>query len=304
MTRIQRLLAATDLSAPARHAAERAALVARELGAGLDVLHVISDSPVDRLRRLLAEAPADLEARVIADARGDVERLAELLRKIYHIEAHADVASGELVAAINDRAAAGHADLVVLGARGASFMRHLLLGSTAERLVRRSDKPLLVVKQPPHDPYRRVLVAVDFSPSSLPSLALARAVAPAAELVVLNAYEVPFEDRLRSAGLGEDTLERYRTIARRQALQGMHSLLTEAGLEPGRIATIVRQGDPSSLVIEQEQERDCDLIVVGRHGESALEAILLGSVTRHLLQESQGDVLVSLAPPLLDGRAG
>lgn len=63
MNRIQRLLAATDLSAPARHAAERAALVARELGAELALLHVISASPVDRLRRLLAEAPADLEDR-------------------------------------------------------------------------------------------------------------------------------------------------------------------------------------------------------------------------------------------------
>ena len=51
-----------------------------------------------------------------------------------------------------------------LGARGASFMRHLMLGSTAERLVRRSDRPLLVVKQPPHERYRRRLVAVDFSP--------------------------------------------------------------------------------------------------------------------------------------------
>jgi nucleotide-binding universal stress UspA family protein len=302
--RIQRLLAATDLSAPARHAAERAALVAREVGAAVDLLHVISASPVDRLRRLLVEAPADLEDRVVADARADIERLGEVLSTAFGIVARAEVASGELLSQINGRCGATGADLVVLGARGASFMRHLLLGSTAERLVRKSVKPLLVVKQPPHDPYRRVLVAVDYSPSSLPAVALARAVAPAAELVLLNAYEMPFEDRLRSAGLAEDTLERYRRIARRQALQGMQSLLAAAGLEPGGTGTIVRQGDPSSLVIEQEQERDCDLIVVGRHGESALEAVLLGSVTRHVLQESQGDVLVSLAPPLLEGRAG
>jgi hypothetical protein len=44
--------------------------------------------------------------------------------------------------------------------------------------------------------------------------------------------------------------------------------------------------------------------VVDRHGKSALETILLDSVTRHVLQESLGDVPVSLAPPLLDGRAG
>jgi nucleotide-binding universal stress UspA family protein len=84
----------------------------------------------------------------------------------------------------------------------------------------------------------------------------------------------------------------------------LHTLLTAAGLEPGGTETIVRLGDASSLVLEQEQERDCDLIVVGRHGENALEAILIGSVTRHVLQQSQGDVLVSLAPSLLDGGAG
>jgi pyruvate/2-oxoglutarate dehydrogenase complex dihydrolipoamide acyltransferase (E2) component len=68
-------------------------------------------------------------------------------------------------------------DLLVLGARGTSFMRHLMLGSTAERLVRKSNRPLLVVRQPPHERYRRVIVALDFSPSSLAALELARAVA-------------------------------------------------------------------------------------------------------------------------------
>jgi nucleotide-binding universal stress UspA family protein len=304
MTDIHRLLAATDLSAPARHAAERAAILARELGAGLDLLHVISASPVDRLRRLLAEAPADLEARLLGDARNDIERLGAVLRSAFGIPTQPSVVSGDLITEINAHALAAPADLVVLGARGASFMRHLLLGSTAERLVRKSVKPLLVVRQPPHEAYRRVLVAVDFSPSSLPALAAARAVAPTAELVVLHAYEVPFEDRLRSSGLGEEILDQYRLIAQRQALQGMRSLLAAAGLSPDAVVTLVMQGDPSSLVIEQEQERDCDLIVVGKHGESTLEAILLGSVTRHVLQASQGDVLVSLGAPLLAARAG
>jgi nucleotide-binding universal stress UspA family protein len=304
MTDIHRLLAATDLSAPARHAAERAAILARELGARLDLLHVISASPVDRLRRLLAEAPADLEARLLGDARNDIERLGAVLRSGFGVPTQPSVVSGDLITAINAHARAAPADLVVLGARGASFMRHLLLGSTAERLVRKSEKPLLVVKQPPHEPYRRVLVAVDLSSNSLPALAAARAVAPMAELVVLHAYEVPFEDRLRSSGLGEEILDQYRLIAQRQALQGMRSLLAAAGLSPDAAVTLVMQGDPSSLVIEQEQERDCDLIVVGKHGESTLEAILLGSVTRHVLQASQGDVLVSLGAPLLAARAG
>ncbi|MDQ1242891.1 MAG: hypothetical protein QG550_2143 [Pseudomonadota bacterium] len=162
MNRIQRLLAATDLSAPARHAAERAALVASELGAALELLHVISVAPADRLRRLLAEAPADLEAQVATEASTEVQRLADGLRQQYQVQPTTHVEQGGLLRQIEARADASAADMLVLGARGASFMRHLLLGSTAERMVRRTTRPMLVVKHPARGPYRRLLVPVEF----------------------------------------------------------------------------------------------------------------------------------------------
>jgi nucleotide-binding universal stress UspA family protein len=184
--------------------------------------------------------------------------------------------------------------MLVLGARGASFMRHLLLGSTAERMVRRTTRPMLVVKHPARGPYRRLLVPVDFSPASLPACELARALAPRAELVLLHAFEVPFETRLRSAGVQEETLRKYREIAQSQAERAMHSFLDAADPPSGSATTLVLHGDASSLIIEQEQERDCDLVVVGKHGESTVDDFLLGSVTKHVLQGSQGDVLVSV----------
>jgi len=298
MTRTGRLLAATDLSAPARHAAERAALVAHEIGASLDVLHVISVSPVDRLRRLLSEAPADLETAVFDDARGEIGRLAHHLRASRDITVTGDVLTGNLLATINERAADPDVRLLVLGARGASFMRHLMLGSTAERLVRKSVRPLLVVKQPPHEPYRKALVAVDFSPLSLPALELARAVAPSAQLIVLHAYTIPFEERLRTAGVRSETLDLYRTIARRQAQRDMDVLLAAARSLPGTVTPLLLEGDPAGRIVEQEQEWDCDLVVLGRQGESPFEEALLGSVTKHVLQESQSDVLVSITAAL------
>ncbi|MCW5586962.1 MAG: universal stress protein [Chromatiales bacterium] len=51
--------------------------------------------------------------------------------------------------------------------------------------------------------------------------------------------------------------------------------------------------DPSLAISEQEVERACDLIVVGKHGRSVMEDLLVGSVTSHVLAESVGDVLVS-----------
>ena len=55
------LLAATDLSAPARHAVEQAALVSRETGASLDLLHMANFIPLERLRQLMLESPEELE---------------------------------------------------------------------------------------------------------------------------------------------------------------------------------------------------------------------------------------------------
>lgn len=306
MTRIERLLAATDLSAPARYAAERAALVAQQLGGRLELLHVISTSPLARLHRLLQAAPADLEQQVRERAGSELERLAGSLRPACGHTAGTAVCAGELLGELERRVAAVGADLLVLGARGANFMRNRLLGSTAERIVRKSRVPVLVVRQPPHEPYRRVLVAVDFSPSSLPALEASRALAPDAQVTLLNACTVPFEDSLRSAGVREQALEHYRLAARRQALEDMEALLAAAGIAGGSTVALVLAGDPTSRILEQEQELEADLIVVGKHGESTLEDLLLGSVTRHVLQESQGDVLVSVPPrsgtPLLGER--
>lgn len=294
MIRLERVLATTDLSAPARHAAERAALVAKDSGATLRLVHVINDPALGRLSRLLAESGDDVKLRIRQTIDRDFARLGEHLAQAYGVTAQADVVTDAVIAGILGHAAASRADLLVLGARGASFMRHLILGSTAERLIRRSDRPLLVVKQPPHERYRRALVAVDFSRSSLATLALARAVAPQADLVLLHAYDVPFEEWMRTAEVREHALLHYQGIARQRASVDMRAFLQSSELAPADVPTIILKGDPTLRIIEQEQELDCDLIVIGKQGETAAEEFLLGSVTKHVLQQSQSDVLISV----------
>ncbi len=292
MTHLQRVLATTDLSAPARHAAERAALVARDAGAALSLVHVISDPMLARLRGLLDEPGDDVESRLREKIDRDIARLAEHLTQAYGVTARADVVTDAVIAGILGHAAACRADLLVLGALGTSFMRHVMLGSTAERLVRRSDRPLLVVKQPPHERYRRVLVAVDFSPSSLAALSLARAVAPRADVVLLHAYDVPYEDWMEMMEVSEDALRHYQQAARQRALHDMQAFLESSGPAAAGLPTVLLKGDPTLRILEQEQELDCDLVVVGKQGETVPEEFLLGSVTKHVLQQSQADVLV------------
>ena len=294
MATVNRLVAATDLSAPARHAVERAASVAQATGAQLDLVHVATPAPIERLRRLAGQISSDLEKLMLEAPRNTMQELAQALMERHGLSAQVHVASGSLLTELRQHTETTNADLVVLGARGASFMRHMLLGSTADRMVSRATRPMLVVKQAPHEPYRTVLIPVDFSANSLRSIRLAQAVAPGARLILLHAFEVPFEGMMEYAGVQTDQIQQYRTNARREAQQSMQELRVAAGLPLESTPTLILHGDPSQLLVQQEQELDCDLIVMGKQRDNSVEDMLLGSVTRYALAQSQCDVLVSV----------
>lgn len=293
MGQLNRLLAATDLSAPARHAAERAALLARTSGAVLDLIHVSTPAPLAKLRQLISDIPPEVEQRLLDASREELQQLAATLQRHHGIAAGTCVVAGPLLEEIVRQATALQADLLVFGAHGAGFMRHLLLGSTAERMVSYSALPTLVVKQAAHEPYKTLLVPVDFSASSHRALANALSLAPQAEIILLHAASVPFEGKLRYAGVDDRTIHHYQVAAEAAALQKLQALRDSVGTTGERISLRAVHGDPSQHIIQLEQELDCDLIVVGKHGENPVEQLLLGSVTRHVLAESQCDVLVS-----------
>nr|MCU0964254.1 universal stress protein [Burkholderiaceae bacterium] len=225
------ILAATDFSAPARHAADRAARLAHEFGATLTLMHVLPGGALQELRQWLGTGHV-MEQQLHDDARRQLGLLVAELQTHRHLAARAVNASGSVLDEINREAEALDAALLVLGARGAGFLRRLVLGSTSERLLRRTTRPLLVVRQMPHEPYRRVLVALDFSPWSAHAVTLARRVAPHARLLLFHAYQVPFEEKLHFAGVDLATIDRYRQRARADANQRVHALAASSGLKP------------------------------------------------------------------------
>jgi nucleotide-binding universal stress UspA family protein len=286
------ILAATDFSAHARHAADRAARLAHETGAALTLMHVLPGETLAQLRRWLGAGHA-AEQSLLDDARGRLQALAHELHTARRVPVTPVDASGPVLDEILQRADVIDASLLVLGARGMGFLRRLVLGSTAERLMRRTTRPLLAVRQMAHEPYRRVLVALDFSPWSAEALAVARQVAPHARLSLVSVFQVPFEEKLRFAGVDEATVAHYRAQARAEASRGMQALAQAAGLRAGQWDECVVEGDASLRIVELEQELDADLVVLGKHGLSAGVDLLLGSVTRHVLSEGSVDVLVS-----------
>jgi nucleotide-binding universal stress UspA family protein len=292
MTDWQHLLAATDLSAPARHAADRAALIAADRGAALTLLHVTPAGPLQELRAWLGPR-ADAARLLQSETRTRLEALAAELAAAHGIEVHPVEVDGAVLDELHQRADALDAGLIVLGARGAGWLRRLAVGTTSERLLRRTRRPILVVRQFPHEPYRRVIVATDFSPAAAPVLELARRAAPKARLILFHAFEVPFEEKLQFAGVDPGTIARYREHARSMAMHRLQDLARDHAMRPSEWDPLVVEGDASLRLVEHEQELDADLVVLGKHGQSAAEDLLLGSVTKHVLAEGSVDVLVA-----------
>lgn len=287
----RRLLAATDLSPPSLTAADRAARLAARFRADVDLLQVTSLAPLEKLRHLLSDVPADTEQRLLDKAQEETAAVARRLQEAQGIAITPRVAPGPLLAEILDQANAGGAGLIVVGARGGNFMRHALLGSTAERLIRKSPRPVLVVKKAATGPYRKVLVPVDFSPASLAALDWAVSL-QGAEILLLHVLSLPFEGKLWLAGVDDERIGQYRGAARREALEKLENLCAARGLASPAVRLLVEEGDPAQRILEKELDHGCDLVALGKQGESLVEELLIGSVTRYVLGESRGDVLV------------
>lgn len=282
------IVVATDFSDGAWRAALRAARLSTELRTRAPCLvHVLDDPWFAALRDRLEGADVAFE-RLLDEARRAMRALIESLFEASGVRFDGVVRSGPVVATLVETAA--DAPLLVLGARGEHPVRDFVLGTSAERVLRKRDGSVLVVRGEVEGPYRRLLAAVDFSVPSPEVVRQARALAPEASLDVLHAFEVPYEGGLRLAGVDESVVHAHRLAARREAIDAMRLLLD--GLGETRAQRIVECGYPPRLIVERAREGASDLVAVGKHGRTAVEDLLLGSVTLHVLGEASGDVLV------------
>jgi nucleotide-binding universal stress UspA family protein len=279
------IVAATDFSDDAGHAVRRAARLAARHGARLELLHVVDRVGLDAVRAWVRE-PADLAERLVEDARRLLGRCAAGVGAA----ASPRVAVGGVLEEI--LSSCGAAGLLAIGAHGVNPLRDAIVGTSAARLVGRCRTPILVVRQPANDDYRNVLVAVDLQPGSEPVFAAAARLAPDAQPSALHAYEVPFEGMLQRAGVEQAYVDRHREDAFRRAFEDIRRLSAATGGDAERFLPVVARGDAARLTLERAHAIGADLIVMGKRRRSAMEALALGSVTRHVLANAKADVLV------------
>lgn len=294
MPQARTLLAATDFSAPARHALERAAQLAQmHPDARLTLAHIVSASALDKLHHLLPGEAGRLEAELLAQAGKSLSELAAMLSSRFDSRIDTEQLQGSALTTLAELAESRQADLLVMGARGAHFVREVLLGSTTERLLRKTRRPLLAVKQRPQAPYRRILAPVDFSTHAAAAIKAAHAWLPDADIVLLHAFEVELESTFRLAGMDDGRIHQYRIQTRDAAMAEMDTFVATLDVPASKLTRQFAHGAATLRIIEHEQSLDADLIVMGKHGQSVMEELLLGSVTKHVLTHSSSDVLIA-----------
>lgn len=282
------ILAGTDFSIPSRAAVARAAQLSRTIGAPLELLHVMDETSTATRRTPLPDGFRTSFSSAAPAARGGGFARIELVEEqLTELEKRArpqrtlrryGQAHDQLIRAVRSTGAR----LAVVGVhQPRSAHERFLLGTTAERVLRSTSRPVLVVRRRSVRPYAKVLVPVDFSKVTPHQFGALREFLPGAKVTVLHI--LPPETVRNMAG---ESKLRYDVLR----------LAWKAGLPKSSISFAVDAGDPRDAILRCERETRPDLIVIGTRGRSGLARLLLGSVAEHVIRGTSTDVLAVPSP--------
>lgn len=272
------IIAATDLSARSDLAVQRAGQLARKHGANLVLLHVVDDDqPADLMRMELEAATAYLTR----GKTGDLESV------VIRCEA------GDAFNVICEVSQEEGADLIILGAHRRKLLRDIFTGTTAERVMRESQRPVLMVNAGVRGEYKNPAVCIDLGDSSMNAAVIAHQIGllPSGANAI-HAY--PSLSRLQLSIVGVDREEERDAIAGEQAAiwKELSSFLAKREIAGLGLRPSVVEGALPTAVNGWASEQRVDLLVVGTHNRTGLPRLLLGSAATSLLASATCDVLV------------
>lgn len=188
-------------------------------------------------------------------------------------------------------------DLILITTHGNTGLKHVLLGSTAERIIRHAKTPVLV-----HRPkatktksavgkFKKIMVPVDFSDKSCETLAYAQSFAKdfGATLDIIHVVEPPIYPEFGYAHLA---------VKERAVLQSakkeMTSFLESQKVDMDLVNTSsVKSGSAHFQITEWAKKKKTDLIILSTRGHTGLTHILLGSTAERVVQHATCSVLVA-----------
>ncbi len=295
MIRLERILCPTDFSKYAFRAADYAVALARHYDAEVHFLHVIPSALIHPEQYpYVAEAiPVAPELRTRA-----LERLDAFvaLSRSEGVRTRFSVAEGAPVSAILQSAEADRASLLCLGTHGREGVERLVLGSVAEKVLRRARCPVLTVSEPGDErapkeaAFRNILCAVDFATLSLKAVeyCLSLAQESGGRLTLVNTVEW-FPDE--PTWIGSPNVSDYKAQMEEQVRTRLEEIVPVEAREWCDVQVVVRSGKAYREILSLARERKADLIAMGVRGRNPLDIMLFGSTTQHVVRHAECPVL-------------
>ena len=294
MIQLEKLLVPTDFSEASNCALPHAFEIARTFEAGVTMLHV---------RRPFSGDPTQPEYHFFDEGKYEEYVGAELEES--SSRAGSDLAVKTL-AKHNISAASGilevieenNIDLVVMGTHGRSALANLFLGSVAEKVVRHSPVPVLTVAPNRqgyrnNPDYRRVLATFDFSKHSRGAVKGAHQFADKYGAYLQVLYVIEQEVHPGYYKTWKKAVTQDAPAIEAEAREFLIDSLGEDGFTGAELCVEVGAGDGKaySEIVRFAEEQEVDLIVMGTHGLSGFQHMLLGSTTERVIRTAPCPVL-------------
>lgn len=295
MIRFKRILCPTDFSKFSFRAADYAVALAKHYDGEVHFVHVVPEVLLhpDQYPYLVEPVRSEPEVRQRA-----LERLDAFvaLTRAEEIQSRFSVQEGSPVLTIMRLAEDDDTDLICLGTHGREGVERLVLGSVAEKVLRKASCPVLTVSEAGReeaiDPaqFKNILCAVDFAQLSLRSLDYALSLAQEAggKLLLVNVVEWFSEEPGWETGFNVDA---YRIEMENNVRERLAEVVPETAREWCDIETVVTSGKPYREILQLVSERGVDLVVMGVRGRNPLDVMLFGSTATHVVRHAECPVL-------------
>ena len=196
------------------------------------------------------------------------------------------------------------ADLVVMPTHGRTGLKHVFLGSTAERIVQHSSCPILVTRQNALQPnngspsrFRTILVPVDFSNCSRTGVRYAISFAKelGTRIILLHATYLGYIYSTEGTAIYD--IPGLQKAARKTAERKMRELVGSVNFGDVRFETVFTEGSPVLDICAFAKDHDVDLIITSTHGLTGFEHVLIGSIAERVVRHAPCSVLVVPSHP-------
>ena len=289
MQQLHRILVGHDFRAGGEVAVSSAAALAARYGAALRLVHVVEPSHL--YQRLSHPLTAPYSPEELAQQAGAALETIAAGSGLENLAVEYEVHTGKPFVELIVARRAWNADLIVVGGSGQG--QEPGLGRTSERVVRKAMVPVLIAKAPFSAQARTLLVPTDFSTGARKAAeeALTLASSFGARVIFLHAIDV---SHIYAATTGADMpphppppgVEAQDLELEWEAFLSDLPLLPQLAWERRTVT-----GLAASAIVQQAEERQADLLVIGTHGRTGLAHMLLGGVTEEVIRTAGCPVL-------------